>query len=94
MPALITPEQAAQEILAGWQRGRFEIHFPKRFTRWMKTLQLLPYRMYFAIIRRFTGPMKDAVARIEVFFAALGPLTCPAWVRSTHDDAVLQGPVQ
>ncbi|MGE0333282.1 MAG: SDR family NAD(P)-dependent oxidoreductase [Ramlibacter sp.] len=55
MPALITPEQAAQEILAGWQRGRFEIHFPKRFTRWMKTLQLLPNRMYFAIVRRFTG---------------------------------------
>ena len=55
MPALITPGQAAQEILAGWQRGRFEIHFPKRFTLWMKTLQLLPHRMYFAIIRRFTG---------------------------------------
>lgn len=55
MPALITPQQAAQEILAGWQRGRFEIHFPKRFTLWMKTLQLLPHRTYFAIIRRFTG---------------------------------------
>ncbi|MBX3653827.1 MAG: SDR family NAD(P)-dependent oxidoreductase [Ramlibacter sp.] len=55
MPALITPEQAAQEILAGWRRGRFEIHFPRRFTRWMKTLQLLPHRLYFALIRRFTG---------------------------------------
>ncbi len=55
MPALITPEQAAREILAGWQRGRFEIHFPRRFTRWMKTLQMLPHRIYFAIIRRFTG---------------------------------------
>ena len=33
MPALITPAQAATEILAGWQRGEFEIHFPKRFTR-------------------------------------------------------------
>ena len=55
MPALITPEQAAEEILHGWAQGRFEIHFPKRFTLWMKTLQLLPHRMYFAIIRRFTG---------------------------------------
>lgn len=55
MPALITPEQAAREILAGWERGRFEIHFPRRFTRWMKTLQLLPHRLYFAVIRRFTG---------------------------------------
>jgi NAD(P)-dependent dehydrogenase (short-subunit alcohol dehydrogenase family) len=55
MPALITPEQAAQEILKGWRNGRFEIHFPQRFTLWMKTLQLLPIRLYFAIIRRFTG---------------------------------------
>ena len=52
MPALITPEQAAQEILLGWARGEFEIHFPKRFTRWMKALQLLPYPAFFAATRR------------------------------------------
>jgi NAD(P)-dependent dehydrogenase (short-subunit alcohol dehydrogenase family) len=52
MPALITPAQAAQEILAGWARGAFEIHFPKRFTRWMKLLRLLPYPLFFAITRR------------------------------------------
>ncbi|MEI6803926.1 MAG: SDR family NAD(P)-dependent oxidoreductase [Burkholderiales bacterium] len=52
MPALITPEQAAQEILHGWARGEFEIHFPKRFTRWMKALQLLPYPAFFAVTRR------------------------------------------
>jgi NAD(P)-dependent dehydrogenase (short-subunit alcohol dehydrogenase family) len=52
MPALITPEQAAQEILSGWARGEFEIHFPKRFTRWMKLLQLLPYPAFFAATRR------------------------------------------
>jgi NAD(P)-dependent dehydrogenase (short-subunit alcohol dehydrogenase family) len=55
MPALITPEQAATQILQGWRRGEFEIHFPKRFTRWMKLLRILPYRVYFAIVRRFTG---------------------------------------
>jgi NAD(P)-dependent dehydrogenase (short-subunit alcohol dehydrogenase family) len=55
MPALLTPEQAAGEILAGWARGEFEIHFPKRFTRWMKTLRLLPYALYFPAIRKFTG---------------------------------------
>ena len=55
MPALITPEQAAHEILSGWQRGQFEIHFPKRFTWWMKALRWLPQRIYFAVIRRFTG---------------------------------------
>ena len=52
MPALITPEQAAREILNGWARGDFEIHFPKRFTRWMKVLQLLPYPAFFAATRR------------------------------------------
>jgi hypothetical protein len=40
MPALITPQQAASEILQGWAQGAFEIHFPKRFTLWMKALQL------------------------------------------------------
>jgi len=55
MPALITPEQAAIEILRGWARGRFDIHFPKRFTRWLKLLRLLPYRLYFAAVSRFTG---------------------------------------
>ncbi len=51
MPALITAEQAAREILRGWARGEFEIDFPKRFTRWMKALQLLPYPAFFAATR-------------------------------------------
>ena len=55
MPALISPAQAAEEILAGWADGEFEIHFPKRFTRWMKTLSVLPYALYFPAIRKFTG---------------------------------------
>lgn len=52
MPALITPEVAADEILKGWARGEFEIHFPKRFTRWMKALQCMPYSAFFAATRR------------------------------------------
>jgi NAD(P)-dependent dehydrogenase (short-subunit alcohol dehydrogenase family) len=52
MPALITPEQAAQAMLRGWAQGQFEIHFPKRFTRWMRLLRILPYPLYFALIRR------------------------------------------
>ncbi|MEO6018396.1 MAG: SDR family NAD(P)-dependent oxidoreductase [Polaromonas sp.] len=55
MPALISPEKAAAEILWGWGKGLFEIHFPKRFTRWMKALRLLPYRLYFAAVRRATA---------------------------------------
>jgi NAD(P)-dependent dehydrogenase (short-subunit alcohol dehydrogenase family) len=55
MPALITPAQAADAIVAGWARGEFDIHFPKRFTRVMKLLRLLPYRLYFTLVRRATG---------------------------------------
>jgi NAD(P)-dependent dehydrogenase (short-subunit alcohol dehydrogenase family) len=55
MPALITPPQAAEAMVAGWESGAFDIHYPKRFTRWMKLLRLLPYRAYFPAVRRFTG---------------------------------------
>jgi len=55
MPALITPDQAALAMIEGWRRGEFDIHYPKRFTRWMKLLRLLPYRAYFPAVRRFTG---------------------------------------
>ncbi|RYY93700.1 MAG: SDR family NAD(P)-dependent oxidoreductase [Comamonadaceae bacterium] len=55
MPALITPAQAADAMLAGWADGDFEIHYPKRFTAWMKLLRVLPYRLYFPVVRRFTG---------------------------------------
>lgn len=55
MPALLTPDQAAEAMLQGWARGDFDIHFPRRFTRWMKLLRLLPYRLYFPVVRRFTG---------------------------------------
>ncbi len=55
MPALITADEAAREMVKGWTQGQFEIHFPRRFTRVMKLLALLPYRLYFAAVRRSTG---------------------------------------
>lgn len=55
MPALIDADEAAQRILGGLARGDFEIHFPRRFTGWLKLLRLLPYRLYFALVRRGTG---------------------------------------
>ena len=54
MPALLTPAQAAQAIVKGWAAGAFEIHFPKRFTLWLKLLRCLPYRAYFALVKRLT----------------------------------------
>lgn len=55
MPALLTPEQAALEMVAGWEAGAFEIHFPKRFTLWLKLLRHLPHALYFPAVRRVTG---------------------------------------
>ena len=53
MPALITAEEAAKEILAGLQAGEFDIHFPKRFSGFLKFLRILPYPLYFWVLRRF-----------------------------------------
>jgi hypothetical protein len=55
MPALIEAPEAAREILRGLERGEFEIHFPKRLTRIMKLLRLLPYRCYFYLVHKATG---------------------------------------
>ncbi|PLK47077.1 SDR family oxidoreductase [Uliginosibacterium sp. TH139] len=52
MPALISAHEAATQILAGLARGEFEIHFPKRFSRFLKLLRLLPARLYFALVSR------------------------------------------
>lgn len=50
MPALLTPEQAAIEIIHGLEAGRFEIHFPRRFTNWLRLLRRLPYRLRFRLL--------------------------------------------
>lgn len=53
MPALISAQEAATEILSGIENGEFDIHFPKRFSRFLKFLRILPYPIYFWIVRRF-----------------------------------------
>lgn len=55
MPALQTPRQAVEAMLRGFAAGRFEIHFPRRFSLVLKALRLLPYRLYFGLVRRATG---------------------------------------
>ena len=55
MPALMTPEAAAVATLDGFSGGAFEIDFPRRFTRVMKLVSMLPYRIYFPLVRRITG---------------------------------------
>jgi len=55
MPALITASAAANELIRGIERGEFHIHFPKRFTNWLRLFRLLPYRWYFWLIHKVTG---------------------------------------
>lgn len=51
MPALLTTEQAAHQIVQGFERGKFEIHFPKRFSLGLKLVRLLPQRARLAMLR-------------------------------------------
>jgi short-subunit dehydrogenase len=56
MPALQTPQAAARAIRQGISAGRFEIHFPRRFTLALKFVQWLPYRLRFPLISRLVRP--------------------------------------
>ncbi|MGZ3158053.1 MAG: SDR family NAD(P)-dependent oxidoreductase [Burkholderiaceae bacterium] len=55
MPALVSASFAAQKIVAGIEQGQFHIHFPHRFTNWLRVARLLPYRLYFWLIHKGTG---------------------------------------
>lgn len=55
MPALMSAVDAADALVSGVAAGHFHIHFPKRFTNWLRLARLLPYRLYFPLIRKVTG---------------------------------------
>ena len=55
MPALMSSDAAAIELVRGIERGEFHIHFPKRFTNWLRLARLLPYRLYFSLVHKMTG---------------------------------------
>ena len=57
MPALIEPEEAAQAIIHGFSKGHFEIHFPKRFTYFMKLLRILPLSWYLRLVKGLVPPL-------------------------------------
>lgn len=52
MPAIIPADEAAERISLGLMKNNFEITFPKRFTYFLKFINLLPYRLYFALVGR------------------------------------------
>lgn len=55
MPALMSAPDAATALVKGLESGAFHIHFPQRFTNWLRLARLLPYRWYFALIHKVTG---------------------------------------
>ncbi len=56
MPGLMQPDDAARALVDGLARGQFHIHFPRRFTNWLRFARLLPYPLYFWFVRKITGP--------------------------------------
>ena len=55
MPFLMTAEDGASRIVDGFERGGFEIAFPRRLAWSMKALRLLPHPVYFALMSRFAA---------------------------------------
>jgi NAD(P)-dependent dehydrogenase (short-subunit alcohol dehydrogenase family) len=55
MPALMSADAAAGEMLGGIEAGRFHVHFPQRFSNCLRLARLLPYRLYFWLVHKVTG---------------------------------------
>lgn len=58
MPALMPVEKAVARIIAGITTGGFELTFPRRFTWTVKFMRLLPYFLYFPLMKKMTGAGK------------------------------------
>ena len=52
MPFLISSEDAAEFIFQGLKKKCFEIHFPKKFTFFLKILRLVPYKILFFFTKK------------------------------------------
>ncbi len=55
MPFLIEADEAAHHIYTGMVKGKFEIAFPRTFVLILKLLRILPYGLYFPLIKKVTG---------------------------------------
>ena len=55
MPFVKTPEFAADKIYDGLvNKKSFEIHFPKELTLTLKFFSILPYKLYFYLVKKLT----------------------------------------
>ncbi len=52
MPFLMECEDACRRICDGFERGGFEIRFPRRLAWIVRAINLLPYPLYFALLRQ------------------------------------------
>ena len=55
MPTVVAADVAGRRIVDGFERGGFEITFPRRLAWTMKALNLLPYPLYFRLVAWATG---------------------------------------
>jgi NAD(P)-dependent dehydrogenase (short-subunit alcohol dehydrogenase family) len=55
MPALMTVDNASRRIVEGLRSGGFEVTFPRRFTWFLKLVNLLPHPAYFSVMNRLMG---------------------------------------
>jgi short-subunit dehydrogenase len=56
MPFIMPVEEAAQRIIRGLERGKFEIAFPWQLVAFMKIARLLPNALFFWYARTFMTP--------------------------------------
>ena len=52
MPFIMEPENAAKKIRCGLESEKFEIAFPSPLVRRLKLLRILPYSLYFYLIKK------------------------------------------
>ena len=55
MPFLVEPDVAARHIFNGMAKRKFEIAFPLPFVLILKVLRMLPYGLYFRVVKKITG---------------------------------------
>lgn len=53
MPFLISAKEAADLIVEGLNQKKFEIHFPKKFTFFLKLLRIIPSSLFLKFVEKF-----------------------------------------
>lgn len=52
MPFIMTPEEAAKEMIKGYESGDFAIVFPKKFSYFFRFLRILPYSLHLRLLKK------------------------------------------